>query len=104
MRYTSELVNIGAWFSANYHTKYFVLESASGMCRVFVFNNLDYNKAVLELSTFLTKIGKIQEVHFIEPINSFYIGVKPKVRHSSDEQDGIRAFYLKPCSERVVEI
>ena len=95
-----ELANIGAWFSANINTKYYML-----LCKersdytLFHLDNFNYNKAVQELKEVLEERGDIMGFDFIHGENAYQCWVRER-----DDEHQVYMFMLFEADWMVVEV
>ena len=95
-----ELANIGAWFSSNFKTKYYML-----LCKersdytMFHLENFNYSKAVQELREVLEERGEIMGFDFIHGENAYQCWVRER-----DEDRNVYMFMLFDADWMVVEI
>lgn len=95
-----ELANIGAWFSSNFETKYYML-----LCKersdytLFHLENFNYDKAIQELREVLEERGDIMGFDFIHGENAYQCWVRER-----DEEHQVYMFMLFDADWMIVEI
>ena len=95
-----ELANIGAWFSANINTKYYML-----LCKersdytMFRLENFNYSKAVQELKEVLEERGDIMGFDFVHGENAYQCWVRER-----DDDHNVYMFMLFDADWMVVEV
>jgi len=95
-----ELANIGAWFSANINTKYYML-----LCKersdytLFHLDNFNYNKIIQELKEVLEERGDIMGFDFVHGENAYQCWVRER-----DDEHQVYMFMLFDADWMVVEI
>ena len=95
-----ELANIGAWFSTNINTKYYML-----LCKersdytLFHLDDFNYNKAIQELKEVLEERGDIMGFDFVHGENAYQCWVRER-----DDEHQVYMFMLFDADWMVVEI
>lgn len=95
-----ELANIGAWFSANINTKYYML-----LCKersdytLFHLDEFNYNKLIQELKEVLEERGDIMGFDFVHGENAYQCWVRER-----DDEHQVYMFMLFDADWMVVEI
>lgn len=95
-----ELANVGAWFSANINTKYYML-----LCKersdytLFHLDNFNYNKIIQELKEVLEERGDIMGFDFVHGENAYQCWVRER-----DDEHQVYMFMLFDADWMVVEI
>lgn len=95
-----ELANIGAWFSSNFKTKYYML-----LCKersdytLFHLENFNYDKAIQELREVLEERGDIMGFDFVHGENVYQCWVRER-----DKEHQVYMFMLFDADWMVVEI
>lgn len=95
-----ELANIGAWFSSNFETKYYML-----LCKersdytLFHLENFNYDKAIQELREVLEERGDIMGFDFVHGENAYQCWVRER-----DEEHQVYMFMLFDADWMIVEI
>lgn len=95
-----ELANVGAWFSSNHHTKYYMLlcKERSDYTLIHL-QNFNFDKATTELKEILEERGEIMGLDFVHGENAYQCWVRER-----KENPEVYMFMLFEADWMVVDV